>query len=91
MQGWPAPPGSGWYFIAGLELLAGDRRAVSQAASFLEHKAARAARLLRWLSYTGRIGYLCYRWRNRSSFRYRRRQDWEKLFQLLLELKEKNP
>jgi glycosyltransferase involved in cell wall biosynthesis len=93
LEHWPRPPeapSSGWYFIAGLELLARDRRAVRQAARFLEREAATAARRLRWVSYLGRAGYLCYRWRNPSSRWYRHRADWEQLFAPLLELGEKN-
>jgi glycosyltransferase involved in cell wall biosynthesis len=87
---WPEPPDSGWYLIAGLELLAGNRSAVRQAAHFLEHEAARAARRLGWVSYLGRVGYLCYRWRNPSGYRYRHRPDWEQRFAPFLELGEKN-
>jgi glycosyltransferase involved in cell wall biosynthesis len=76
--------GSGWYLIAGLELLASDGRAVRQAADLLVHESARAAQRLRWLSYWGRVGYICYRWRNRWSHRYRHRPDWEQLFAPLL-------
>jgi glycosyltransferase involved in cell wall biosynthesis len=85
---WPNPPrkgSSGWYFVAGLELLAGDGRAVRRAADFIEAESTRAARRLRWLSYVGRLGYLCYRWRNPSPYRYRRRPDWERLFAPLLQ------
>jgi len=80
---WPKPSGqegSGWYSIAGLELLVGDGRAIRQVAQFLEHEAPRAARRLRWLSYLGWVGYVCYRWRNRSRYGYRHRPEWEKLF-----------
>jgi hypothetical protein len=76
---------SGWYSIAGLELLAGDDSAVRQAAQLLEHEAPRAARRLKWLSYLGRVGYICYRWRNRSRYEYRHKPEWEKLFAPLLE------
>jgi GT2 family glycosyltransferase len=85
---WPKPSGqegSGWYSIAGLELLVGDGSAVRQAAQLLEHEAPRAARRLKWLSYLGQAGYVCYRWRNRSRYRYRHRPEWEKLFAPLLE------
>jgi len=84
---WPKPSGeegSGWYPIAGLELLVGDGSAVRQAARLLEHEAPRAARRLKWLSYLGRAGYVCYRWRNRSRYGYRHRPEWEKLFAPLL-------
>ena len=87
VERWPKPSGkegSGWYAIAGLELLAGDGSTVRQAAQLLEHEAPRAARRMRWLSYLGRMGYLCFRWRNPSKYRYRRRPDWEQLFAPLL-------
>jgi glycosyltransferase involved in cell wall biosynthesis len=77
-------PSSVWHSIAGFELLAGDGRAVRQAADFLESEFARTARRMRWLSYLGRMGYRCFRWRNPSRYRYRRRQDWEQLFAPLL-------
>jgi glycosyltransferase involved in cell wall biosynthesis len=83
VERWPKPSGqdgSGWYSIAGLELLVGDGNAVRQAAQFLEHEAPRAARRLRWLSYLGRVGYVCYRRRNPSRYGYRHRPEWEKLF-----------
>lgn len=82
---------SGWYSIAGLELLAGDGAAVRRAARFLDHEAPTTARRLRWLSRLGRVGYLCYRWRNPSSYQYRRRPDWEELFASLLGLGETKP
>lgn len=77
---WPNPPESCWSSIARLELLAGDGLAVRRATGFLDHDAPKTARRLRWLSHLGRVGYLCYRWRNRSSHRYRHRPDWERLF-----------
>jgi len=73
-----------WHSIAGFELLAGDGRAVRQAADFLEDEFATTARRMRWLSYLGRIGYSCFRWRNPSKYRYRQRPDWEQLFAPLL-------
>lgn len=91
---WPPPPeepSSGWYAIAGFELLAGDGRAVRQAADFLEPEAPRAARRLRWLSYLGWAGHICFKWHNGSRDRYKRRPDWEQLFAPLLQLGEKNP
>jgi len=75
---------SGWYFIAGLELLAGDRNAVLRAASLLEQESPRAARRFRWASQLGRLGYLLYRWRNPSRYTYRHRPDWEQIFSPLL-------
>jgi glycosyltransferase involved in cell wall biosynthesis len=81
----PKEPSNVWHSIAGFELLAGDRRAVRQAAEFLEGEYATSARRMRWLSYLGRMGYTCFRWRNRSQFRYRRRTDWEELFAPFLE------
>ncbi len=77
-------PSSVWHSIAGFELLAGDGRAVRQAADFLESEFTTTARRMRWLSYLGRMGYLCFRWRNPSRYRYRRRPDWEQLFAPLL-------
>jgi hypothetical protein len=77
-------PSSVWHSIAGFELLAGDGRAVRQAADFLESEFARTARRMRWLSYLGRMGYLCFRWRNPPKYRYRRRPDWEQMFAPLL-------
>jgi glycosyltransferase involved in cell wall biosynthesis len=76
----PKEPSSVWHSIAGFELLAGDGRAVRQAAEFLEGEYPTSARRMRWLSYLGRLGYTCFKWRNPSQFRYRRRADWEKLF-----------
>jgi hypothetical protein len=79
----PKPPdgdSNTWYSIAGLELLAGDGATVRRAAELLKPEAPTTARRLRWLSYLGRAGYLCYRWRNPSRYRYRRRPDWEELF-----------
>jgi glycosyltransferase involved in cell wall biosynthesis len=73
-----------WHSIAGFELLAGDGRAVRQAADLLESEFPRTARRMRWLSYLGRMGYLCFRWRNPSKCRFRRRLDWEQLFAPLL-------
>jgi hypothetical protein len=73
-----------WHSIAGFELLAGDGRAVRQAADFLEDDFPTTARRMRWLSYLGRMGYTCFRWRNPSQFRYRQRPDWEELFAHLL-------
>ena len=88
VERWPKPSGqdgSGWYSIAGLDLLAGDGKAVRQAAQLLAHEAPRAARRLKWLSYLGHVGYICYGWRNRSLYRkYRHRPEWEKLFAPLL-------
>jgi glycosyltransferase involved in cell wall biosynthesis len=80
----PREPSSVWRSIAGLELLAGDGRAVRRAADFLEGEYASTARRVRWLSYLGRLGYVCFRWRNPSKYRYRRRPDWEELFAPLL-------
>lgn len=77
-------PSSVWSSIAGFELLAGDGRAVRQAAAYLESEFAGTGRRLRWLSYLGRLGYRFYRWRNPSGYRYQRRQDWEQLFAPLL-------
>jgi glycosyltransferase involved in cell wall biosynthesis len=77
-------PSSVWHSIAGFELLARDGRAVCQAADFLESEFARTARRMRWLNYLGRLGYLCFRWRNPSKYRYRRRLDWEQTFAPLL-------
>ncbi len=84
---WPTPPENGsscWSHIAVLELLAGDRVAVRRATDMLNDEAPARARRLRWLSYLGRMGYLCDRWRNRSRKRYRHRPDWERLFAPLL-------
>jgi glycosyltransferase involved in cell wall biosynthesis len=81
---WPEPPGSCWNSIASLEILAGDGGAVRRASDFLDQEAPTTARRLRWLSYLGRAGYLYYRWRSRSSCRYRHRPDWETLFAPLL-------
>jgi glycosyltransferase involved in cell wall biosynthesis len=80
----PKEPSSVWHSIAGFELLAGDGRAVRRAANFLEGEYASTARRMRWLSYLGRLGYVCFRWRNPSKYRYRRRPDWEQLFAPLL-------
>lgn len=88
VERWPKPSekgSSGWYAIAGLELMIGDGSAVRQTAKLLKHEAPRAARRLRWLSYFGRAGYVCYCWRNRSRYRYCHRPDWEKLFAPLFE------
>jgi len=78
---------SGWHFIAGLELLAGDRNAVLQAANLFAHEsasAARRSRRFRYASHLGKIGYLLYRWRNASRYSYRHRPDWEQIFPPLL-------
>jgi glycosyltransferase involved in cell wall biosynthesis len=83
----PRPPDSEfgwWYSIAKLELLAGDGVAVRRATDVLAHEAPTTARRLRWLSYFGRAGHLCYRWRDRSGPRYRHRADWERLFAPML-------
>jgi hypothetical protein len=81
----PKEPSSVWHSIAGFELLAGDGKAVRQAADFLEGEYATTARRMRRLSYLGRMGYTCFRWRNPSQYRYQHRPDWEVLFAPLLE------
>ena len=84
---WQAPRekvSSGWFGIAGLELLSGDGNAVRQAAACLEAEAPRAAQRLKWISYLGRFGYACYRRRYPTRYQYRYRPDWEKLFAPLL-------
>jgi hypothetical protein len=81
----PKDDSNGWSTIAALELLSGDSTAVRQAARFLETDAPRAARRLRCASYLGRIAYMLYNWRYPSKYSYRRRRDWERLFEPLLE------
>jgi hypothetical protein len=86
---WPATQesacsGSGWFEIAGLELLSGNGAVVRQAANFLEPESPRAAQRFRWASRIGRVGYACYRWRYPTRHQYRYRPDWEKLFAPLL-------
>jgi glycosyltransferase involved in cell wall biosynthesis len=80
----PKEPSSVWHSIAGFELLAGDGRAVRRAADFLKGEFASTARRMKWLSYLGRMGYICFRWRNPAKYRYQRRPDWEQLFAPLL-------
>ena len=80
----PENESSGWYFIAGLELLAGDGNAVRRAAKLLEHESVTAARRFSWASQLGHLGYLLYRWRNPSRHTYRHRPDWEQIFSRLL-------
>lgn len=85
---WPArreKASSGWFAVAGLELLARDGSAVRKAAAFLEMESPRAAQRFRLASYLGRLGYVAYRWRYPSRHRFRRRPDWEKLFAPLLQ------
>jgi len=80
---------SRWFEIASLELITGDQIAVRRAAEYLEKDGyAGAARLFRWRSYLGTVGYMYYKWRNRNH--YRRRPDWEKLFSPFLSLATKS-
>jgi glycosyltransferase involved in cell wall biosynthesis len=77
---------SGWFEIAGLELLANNGATVRQAAKFVELESPRAAQRLRWASRLRNVGYACYRWRYPSKYQYRYRPDWEQLFAPLLAL-----
>jgi hypothetical protein len=69
-----------WRWIAQLELLAGDRRAVLQTSDLIERYGplSTETRLIKLFSYLGRVGQIYYRWRKRHQ--YRHRPDWEKLF-----------
>jgi glycosyltransferase involved in cell wall biosynthesis len=74
----------GWYTVAVMELLAGDGKATREAVNFLRSEIPRTADRIRWLSYLGKIGRLFYKWRNPQKRSFRRRTDWEQLFELLL-------
>jgi len=89
---WPdeRDPSSIWTLIATLELLAGDGRAVREAARVLDHDDfSGIARQFRWLSYLGRAGYFALQYRHRRRRIYRHRPDWEHLFAPLLETDQK--
>jgi glycosyltransferase involved in cell wall biosynthesis len=82
-------PSSLWRSIAGMELLAGDGRAIRQAAQHLEQDGfPTEAKYMRWRSYLCPPGRLYYQWRRRSI--YRHRHDWERLFAPLLKLSGPN-
>jgi glycosyltransferase involved in cell wall biosynthesis len=74
----------GWYQIAVLELLVGDGKAARQATNFLRAEVPGTAARIRALSYLGEPGRILYKWRNPQKRPYRRRRDWEQLFEPLL-------
>jgi glycosyltransferase involved in cell wall biosynthesis len=85
---WPRATASSsrWYYVNVLELLAGEGKAVRQAAAFLDAEAPRAAQRMRRLSYSGKVGRLLYRWTHPEIPVFKRREDWEELFGPLLKI-----
>jgi glycosyltransferase involved in cell wall biosynthesis len=69
-----------WRWIAQLELLAGDRKAVYQTADLLERYGPlqTETKLIKIFTYLGRAGQIFYQWRKRHQ--YRHRPDWERIF-----------
>jgi len=85
VSGWSKQPATWykqiqWRWIAQLELLAGDRRAVYQTAGILKRYGplSTETKLIRLFSYLGRAGRIFYGWRKRDY--YRHRPDWERVF-----------
>jgi len=76
---------TGWYQIAGLELLGADKRAIRQAIEVLERELPKTARRIHWLNHLGRVGPILYRLRNPWMRPFKRRVDWEQEFQPLLD------
>jgi glycosyltransferase involved in cell wall biosynthesis len=81
----------GWYTVAVMELLAGEGEAVRQTTKFLRAEFPGVAARLRLLSYLGSLGRFLYKRRNPQKRAFRRRRDWERLFELFLDGKVAMP